>query len=137
MNEHPINNLMNTTMEKIKQMVDANTVVGKPILTPNGTTVIPISRISFGFGSGGTDYQSKHAKENTPVCFGGGGGAGVNVTPVAFLIIDENGARILPINAQADCTVDRLVEMIPDAVNKFSSFFDKRKNEKTDKAESE
>lgn len=130
MNEHPINNLMNETMEKIKNLVDANTIVGAPIETSGGTTIIPISRVSFGFASGGSDYMSRHAKEkdNAPLCFGGGGGAGVTVTPVAFVVVDQGGARILPINAQADTTVDRLVEMLPDAVSKVSGFFGNRKN---------
>lgn len=130
MSEHPINNLMNETMEKIKHLVDANTIVGAPIETRDGTTIIPISRVSFGFASGGADYMSKHGREQTsaPLCFGGGGGAGVTVTPVAFVVVDQGGARILPINAQADTTVDRLVEMIPDAVSKVSNFFGSRKN---------
>ncbi|MGE4548734.1 MAG: GerW family sporulation protein [Intestinibacillus sp.] len=130
MSEHPINNLMNETMEKIKHLVDANTIVGAPIETRDGTTIIPISRVSFGFASGGTDYMSKHSRErdNAPLCFGGGGGAGVTVTPVAFVVVDQAGARILPINAQADTTMDRLVEMIPDAVSKVSNFFGSRKN---------
>ncbi|MCB6364730.1 GerW family sporulation protein [Intestinibacillus massiliensis] len=132
MSEHPISNLMNETMEKIKNLVDANTIVGSPVETKDGTTIIPISRVSFGFGSGGSDYMSKHAKDNTPLCFGGGGGAGVTVTPVAFVVVDRGGARILPINVQADSTVDRLVEMIPDAVSKVSSFFEERKNKGKD-----
>lgn len=127
MSEHPINGLLNETMEKIKNLVDANTITGSPIETRDGTTIIPISRVSFGFASGGTDYASKNAKDATPLCFGGGGGAGVTVTPVAFIVVDGGGARILPINAQADSTVDRLVEMIPDAVSKVSSFFENRK----------
>ena len=81
---HPIQDLMNGTMEKIKSMIDANTVVGTPITTPDGTTVIPVSRVTFGFGSGGTDFQSRHSKETTPLSFGGGGAAGVTVTPVCF-----------------------------------------------------
>ncbi len=127
MSEHPINGLMNETMEKIKQMVDASTIIGKPIETAGGTTIIPISRVTFGFASGGSDYVSKHAKENAPACFGGGGGAGVTVTPVAFLVVDKTGTRILPINEQASSTADRLVEMIPDAFSKVSGFFAGRK----------
>ncbi len=127
MSEHPINGLMNETMEKIKQMVDASTIVGKPIEAAGGTTIIPISRVTFGFASGGSDYVSKHAKENMPACFGGGGGAGVTVTPVAFLVVDKTGTRILPINEQASSTADRLVELIPDAVSKVSGFFSGRK----------
>ena len=89
----------------------------------DGTTVIPVSRVSFGFGAGGSDFASKHAQAGAPMAFGGGGGAGVTVSPVCFLIITKDGsASILGINAQADSTVDRLVEMIPGAINRVSSF---------------
>ena len=81
---HPIQDLMNGTMEKIKSMIDANTVVGTPITTPDGTTVIPVSRVTFGFGSGGTDFQSRHSKETTPLSFGGGGAAGGAVGAVDY-----------------------------------------------------
>lgn len=128
MNEHPISNLMEATMEKIKQMVDVNTIIGNPIVTQDGTTLIPISKVSFGFGSGGSDFLSKNANAAAPLCFGGGGGAGVTISPVAFVIIYNGNARILPVNAPADSTVDRLVEMIPDVVNKVSSYFANRKN---------
>ena len=87
----------------------------------DGTTVIPVSKVSFGFGTGGTDFASKHAQPGAPLAFGGG--AGVTVSPVCFLIITKDGgASILGINAQADSTVDRLVEMIPGAINRVSSF---------------
>ena len=89
----------------------------------DGTTVIPVSKVSFGFGAGGSDFASKHAQAGAPMAFGGGGGAGVTVSPVCFLIITKDGsASILGINAQADSTVDRLVEMIPGAINRVSSF---------------
>lgn len=129
MSEHPINSLMNETMEKIKQLVDAETIIGKPIQTGD-TTIIPISRVTFGFASGGSEFNSKHARENAPVCFGGGGGAGVTVSPVAFLVVDKSGTRILPINAQASTTADRLVELIPDAVSKVTNFVAGRKADK-------
>ena len=77
MNEHPIGNLMTETMAKIKEMVDVNTIIGNPITTADGTTVIPVSKVSFGFGTGGTDFASKHAQPGAPLAFGGGGGAGV------------------------------------------------------------
>lgn len=128
MNEHPIQTLMTETMEKIKKMVDVDTIIGTPITTPDGTTVIPVSKVSFGFGSGGTDFVSRNAKDGSPVCFGGGGGAGVSVSPVCFLIINSTGANILPINAQAVTSVDRLIEMLPTAVNKVSAFVENRKN---------
>lgn len=128
MSEHPIQNLMSETMEKIKSMVDGNTIIGEPIHTSGGTTIIPVSKVSFGFGSGGSDFVSKHAKDSAPLCFGGGGGAGVTVSPVCFLVVGKDGeARILPLNAQAETTADRLVEMIPGAFSKVSSFFEERK----------
>lgn len=130
MNEHPIQNLMTETMEKIKKMVDVDTIIGTPINIPDGTTVIPVSKVAFGFGSGGSDFVSKNAKDAAPVCFGGGGGAGVTVSPVCFLIINAQGASILPINAQAVTSVDRLIEMLPGAVSKVSSFVENRKSAK-------
>lgn len=136
MSEHPINSLLNETMEKIKKLVDTETIIGKPIQAGCDTTIIPVSRVSFGFGSGGSDYISRHAKEQAPMCFGGGGGAGVTVTPVAFLVVDKTGARILPINEQASSTADRLVELIPDAVSKVSAFMQEhRKNNEEDISE--
>lgn len=128
MNEHPISNLMTETMAKIKEMVDVNTIIGQPITTADGTTVIPVSKVAFGFGTGGSEFAAKHAGENAPLAFGGGGGAGVTVSPVCFLIIGRDGsADILGVNAQAASTVDRLVEMIPGAINKVSSFVEGRK----------
>ena len=113
MNEHPISNLMTETMSKIKEMVDVNTIIGTPITTADGTTVIPVSKVTFGFASGGSDFAPKHMPQNAPLAFGGGGGAGVTVSPVCFLIIGRDGsANILGVNAQASTTVDRLVEMI-------------------------
>ncbi len=124
MNEHPISNLMTETMAKIKEMVDVDTIIGTPITTADGTTVIPVSKVTFGFASGGSDFMPKHnGPAQAPLAFGGGGGAGVTVSPVCFLIISRDGsANILGINAQAATTVDRLVEMIPGAINKVSSF---------------
>ena len=118
MNEHPISNLMTETMAKIKEMVDVDTIIGTPITTADGTTVIPVSKVTFGFASGGSDFASKHTQPGAPLAFGG-----VTVSPVCFLIISRDGsANILGINAQAATTVDRLVEMIPGAINKVSSF---------------
>ena len=132
MSEHPIKTLMTETMEKIKSMVDVNTIIGKPIQA-GGTTIIPVSKVTFGFGTGVTDFQSRNTRENAPLCFGGGGGAGVTVSPVCFLVVTSDGdARVLPLNAQAESAVDRLVEMIPGAINKVSSFMESRNSSKTD-----
>lgn len=127
MSEHPIGTLMTETMAKIKEMVDVDTIIGTPITTPDGTTVIPVSKVTFGFASGGSDFMPRHAQANAPLAFGGGGGAGVTVVPVCFLIISPSeGTQILGVNAQASTTVDRLVEMIPGAINKVSSFIEGR-----------
>ena len=133
MSEHPIQNLMTETMERIKNMVDVNTIVGTPITTADGTTIIPVSKVSCGFGGGGTDFAPKG---NAPLCFGGGGGAGVTVEPVCFLIVSPTtGAHILPVDAQAVTTADRIVEMLPNAFNKVTAFVDSRKAAKAAAAE--
>ena len=133
---HPISDLMTETMSKIKEMVDVNTIIGNPIVAADGTTVIPVSKVSFGFGAGGREFASKHAASGSPLAFGGGSGAGVTVSPVCFLVIGRDGsANILGINAQASDTVDRLVEMIPGAINKVSNFVSGFKGKTEDAAE--
>ena len=122
----PLNDLMRSTMEKIHEMVDTNTIVGQPITTPDGVTLIPISKVSFGFGSGGADYGKVQPKD-----FGGAAGAGVKIDPVAFLVIREGTARVLPVAVPASTTLDRVVEMVPDLVEKVEKYFDK-KQEKED-----
>ena len=129
---HPISDLMTETMSKIKEMVDVNTIIGNPIVAADGTTVIPVSKVSFGFGAGGSEFASKHAASGSPLAFGGG----VTVSPVCFLVIGKDGsANILGINAQASDTVDRLVEMIPGAINKVSNFVSGFKGKTEDAAE--
>ncbi|MGN1015257.1 MAG: GerW family sporulation protein [Butyricicoccus sp.] len=123
-----INDLMTETMEKIRSMVDVNTIVGDPITTPDGTTLIPVSKVTFGFGSGGTDFQSRNAKDNTPLCFGGGGGAGVSIVPVGFLVVSDGNAHMLPVNMPAETSADRLIEMIPGAVSSVQNFISKRRS---------
>ena len=133
---HPISDLMTETMSKIKEMVDVNTIIGSPIVAADGTTVIPVCKVSFGFGAGGSEIVSKHAASGSPLAFGGGSGAGVTVSPVCFLVIGKDGsANILGINAQASDTVDRLVEMIPGAINKVSNFVSGFKGKTEDAAE--
>lgn len=115
-------NMLENTIAKIREMVNVNTVVGDPI-TAGDITIIPISKISIGLGGGGSDFVSKNpnTQENP---FGGGVGAGVKVTPVAFLIIKEGSVRMLPVAAPANTTADRLVEMIPDTLDKITGFID-------------
>lgn len=118
-------NMLDSTIAKIREMVDVNSVVGDPITTPDGVTIIPISKVSVGFGGGGSDFVSKNVNhQENP--FGGGVGAGVKVTPVAFLIVKEGSVRMLPVATPANTTADRLVEMVPDTLDKISAFIDSR-----------
>ena len=135
MAEHGVNGLMAETMEKIRSMVDVNTIIGDPIVTHDGTTLIPISKVTFGFGSGGSDFKPRNSNDTAPLCFGGGGGAGVSISPVAFLIVSEGNARILPVNMPADNSTDRLIEMIPDAVNGIQNFVSNRRGKKTEETQ--
>lgn len=126
--KHPTDTLMSDTMEKVRQFVDANTVVGTPIQA-EGVTIIPISRVSMGFASGGADFTTKNQKPDADNCFGGGGGAGVNVTPVAFLIVHGDNVRLMPLYPPAYTTVDRVVELVPDLVDKVSALIKEKKEE--------
>ena len=135
MAEHGVNGLMAETMEKIRSMVDVNTIIGDAIVTHDGTTLIPISKVTFGFGSGGSDFKPRNSSDSAPLCFGGGGGAGVSISPVAFLIVSEGNARILPVNMPADNSTDRLIEMIPDAVNGIQNFVSNRRGKKTEETQ--
>lgn len=111
--KQPIESIMSTTMENIRDMVDVNTVIGDPVSTPDGSTVIPISRVSFGFVAGGGEYAAGEEPESPDghLPFAGGTGAGVTVQPMGFLFIGQDQARLLP--AQAYAPVDRIIEMVP------------------------
>ncbi len=119
-------NMLDSTIAKIREMVDVNSVVGDPI-TAADVTIIPISKVSVGFGGGGSDFVSKNVNhQENP--FGGGVGAGVKVTPIAFLIIKDSNVRMLPVATPANTTADRLVEMVPDTLDKIADFIDSRTN---------
>lgn len=132
MAEKGIHSLMQETMERIRSMVDVNTIVGDPITTPDGTTLIPVSKVTFGFGAGGSDFQSRNAKDSTPLCFGGGGGTGVSIVPVGFLVVRDGDAHMLPVNMPAETSADRLIEMIPGAVSSVQNFVSKRRGGKSE-----
>jgi sporulation protein YtfJ len=123
MDKHPIENIMTTTMENIRDMVDVNTVIGDPVPTADGSTVIPVSRVSFGFASGGGEYgcadKSPAAQPALGMPFAGGSGAGVTVQPVGFLILSPGGAKLLP--AQYATPVDHILESIPRLVSEIGS----------------
>ena len=126
--EHPIGSLMDTTMEKIKEMIDVNTIIGEPITSPDGTLIIPVSKVSYGFAAGGSDLPTK--KENTD-CFGGGSGAGVTIQPVAFLTVYQGDVRLVSVDRE-EGTADKLVNMIPDVLKKVKGVFKKDKSESAD-----
>lgn len=126
--EHPIGSLMDTTMEKIKEMIDVNTIIGEPITSPDGTLIIPVSKVSYGFAAGGSDLPTK--KENKD-CFGGGSGAGVTIQPVAFLTVYQGDVRLVSVDRE-ECTDDKLVNMIPDVLKKVKGVFKKDKSESAD-----
>jgi len=130
MSERPIEGLMDTTLEKLKQMVDVNTVIGTPITTPDGATIIPISKVVYGFASGGSEFNSK--KPDSQNLFGGGAGAGVTITPLGFISIYNGEVKMLNISAYQD-SQDRAVGMIPEIVDKVAGIFKKDKKEKEDK----
>lgn len=124
MSANNVNDLLGVSMDKIKQMVDVNTVVGEPITTPDGTTVIPISRVNYGFAAGGSDLPSK--AQPAGGLFAGGSGAGVTVSPVAFLSIHEGNVRVIQIEPYFS-PVDRALEKIPDIADMLGSLFRKDK----------
>ena len=119
----PLSDLMRSAMEKVREMADTNAIVGQPITTPDGVTLIPISKVSMGFGCGGGDYGKLQPKS-----FGGGSGAGVNIAPVAFLVIKDGVTRVLPVAVPPVSTVERVVDMVPDVLDRMEKFFDKKED---------
>ena len=125
--KNPLNEMMRSTMDKIHEMVDTNAIVGQPITTPDGVTLIPISKVSFGFGSGGGDYGKTTPKEN----FGGGSAAGVKIDPVAFLVVKDGATRVLPVAVPPTSTMERIVEKVPDIMDKVEKHLDKKQEKET------
>lgn len=138
MSEHPIQGLMITAMNSIQEMVDVNTIIGEPIETTNNVVIIPISKVTFGFAAGGSEFKgetideySKKDKEEAiqyRLPFGGGSGAGVNISPVAFLVIQENNIRLLPINYTS--AIDKLLDYVPDLMDKVNCIINRTMNDK-------
>ena len=124
---HPLSDMMTNSMSKIRDMIDVNTVVGDPITTPGGVTIIPVSKVSVGFGGGGSDFTKKTAAGDNP--FGGGVGGGVKVTPLCFLIVKDGNVRMMPVAEPASSTADRIVEMVPDTLDKLTAYLDSKKKD--------
>lgn len=134
MTDHPIEGLMLTAMNSIRDMVDVNTIIGEPIETSNNIVIIPISKVGFGFASGGSEFKGETIDEYTrkdkdeqiqyKLPFGGGSGAGVSISPVAFLVVQENNVKLLPIEHSS--AVDRLLDYVPDLIEKTNEIISKQ-----------
>ena len=127
--EHPLNDLMGSTMERLRSMVDVNTVVGEPILAGE-VTIIPVSIVSVGFASGGSDFASKNQRPEQDNSCGGGSGAGLKITPIGFLIVRGENVKLLPVMPPPGGAIDRAVDMVPDLVDKVTSFVEKQQEKK-------
>lgn len=145
MSEHPIEGLMVTAMNSIQDMVDVNTIIGEPIETSNNVIIIPISKVGFGFAAGGSEfkgetideYMKKEKEEQVQyrLPFGGGSGAGVSISPVAFLVVQPNNVKLLPITHSS--AVDRLLDYVPDLMEKMNSYLNKSMQNKREEKKEE
>lgn len=125
-----VENIMGITIDKIKAMVDVDTIIGEPINASNGSTIIPVSKVSYGFGSGGSDFSNKKSDDKN--MFGGGGGAGITITPIAFLVVNGDDVKLLQIESFTGA-LDRIIAMAPDLVGKVCKSFKKSKKDKSSK----
>lgn len=142
MSDHPIEGLMKTAMESIKEMVDVNTVVGDAVEAPDGTVIIPVSRVACGFAAGGSEFSpmTERSEGASPLPFGGGSGAGVSVQPVGFLVVGNGQVRLMPVDGK-NAFMERLVDLAPQVVEKLqgmvSSMTNKEGSKPTPEAKAE
>ena len=122
---------METTMSKIREMVDVNTIVGTPIKTDDGITLIPVSKVSFGFASGGSDFQTKNTQAGG-ANFGGGSGAGVNISPVAFLVVKDGNVKMISAQPNPPSGVEKVIEAVPEIIDKVKEIIPQKKDEEAD-----
>lgn len=122
--ENKIKELMGISIEKIRECVDVSTVIGDPMTLPDGTILIPVSKVAYGFAGGGSDLPNKNAQE----LFGGGGGAGINITPIAFIVCSAGNVRVLPMVSTPD-TLNQMANMVPDVINKITGLIAAKKEE--------
>jgi sporulation protein YtfJ len=118
--EHPIQGLMQTAMNSIREMVDVNTIIGDPVETPEGTVILPVSRVGFGFAAGGSEFQAGNQGQDGTHPFGGGSGGGVSIVPIGFLIVKGDEVRLLSADHQNQL-YDRLFDMAPVVMEKLQS----------------
>jgi len=117
--DHPIDGLMKTTLDSIGQMIDVNTILGDPVETPDGNVIMPVSRVTFGFAAGGSDWAAEPAPASNSSPFGGGGGAGISLNPVGFLVVGNKQIRFLPVTS--DAVFDRLLDVVPDVLTRMGA----------------
>ena len=133
MAEHPINGLMETAMQSIKDMVDVNTIIGEAVESKDGTVIIPISKVSFGFGAGGSDFGKKDAETTSSGNFGGGSGGGATIEPVAFMVVGNEQIKLMPVEKNTS-PVEEIIDSVPTLVDKVIKVF-KKKKDKPEKTE--
>lgn len=126
MENNPISNLMQSTMENVKNMLKVDTVVGDPIVTPDGITLVPISKVSVAFGGGGVEFGAKKGGADKP--YGGGNATGVKIEPIGFLVIKEGTVRMINVMPPASNTVDRIIDLVPQVMDRVDAFIDKQNN---------
>jgi sporulation protein YtfJ len=137
MSEHPIQGLMKTAMESLKQMIDVNTIIGDPVETPDGSVILTVSKVGFGFAAGGSEFsvdtgnkkgsQEGQSQQQQTLPFGGGSGGGVSITPIAFLIVNANGVKMLHLD-ESTHLYEKILEVAPQAVEKIQQMFSKKDN---------
>ncbi len=130
-NQHPIQGVMETAMQNIKEMVDVNTIIGDPITAQDGTMIIPVSKVGVGFASGGSDFTTKSTTQSP--CFGGGSGAGITISPIAFLVVNSKGeVSLLPIDQPSFSALDKIVGSVPGLIDQVKGFFNKKETENSE-----
>ena len=139
MSDHPIQGLMKTAMENLKQMIDVNTIVGDPVETPDGSVILTVSKVGFGFAAGGSEFNStstegSNGQSGPKLPFGGGSGGGVSITPIAFLIVSSNGVKMLHLD-ESTHLYEKILEAAPQAVEKIQGVFKKNKDNESSKSD--
>lgn len=141
MNNYPIEGLMNTAMNEIKEMVDVNTIIGDPIETNNGVVIIPVSKVNFGFAAGGSEFDLKNKNDekankdesNNRLPFGGGSGAGVSINPIGFIVVQPTGVKLLSVEHSS--SLDKLLDLVPDLMDKLNRTIEKKINKDANKVD--
>jgi len=136
MSDHPIQGLMTTAMESLKEMIDVNTIIGDPVETPDGSVILTVSKVGFGFAAGGSEFkiegsqsQGQGQSQGSPNPFGGGSGGGVSITPIAFLIVNSHGVKMLHLD-ESTHLYEKILELAPQAIDKIQQMFSKKDESK-------